>query len=98
MEPTHIIGAAIGIGTSIIGVYVWVARHIANSKKHPCKDDIVFGNVCDARGKANEQAHEYLQKGIEAAIAKSDEQHVELKRDVKDGFTELKTLIRNNGH
>lgn len=98
MEPTHIIGAAIGIGTSIIGVYVWVARHIANSKKHPCKNDIVFEDVCIERGKANEQAHDYLREGIQAAIAKSDEQHTELKKDMKEGFTEIKTLIQNKGH
>jgi hypothetical protein len=96
MTPTHIIGAALGIGTLIIGVYVWVAKHIANSKKHPCKDDIVFENVCAERGKANEAAHEFLKKWIEAAIIKSDKQHIELKSDMKAGFMEIKTLIKNN--
>lgn len=93
MTPQTIIGTAVGIGTMIIGVYVWVAKHISNTRKHPCKDNIVFRDVCEERGKANEQAHEHLKEGIENAIKRSDEQHVELKSDMKNGFAKLETLI-----
>lgn len=97
MTSQAIIGAAVGIGTAILGVYVWVGKHISNSKKHPCKDDIVYGDVCTERGKANEQAHLHLKEGIDNAIARSNEQHDELKADMKSGFSEIKTLIIQNG-
>jgi len=90
-------GSIIGAYITIIGVYRWVARHMADSKKHPSTDEIVFEDVCIERGKANEQAHKYLKEGIEAAIARSDEQHIELKRDMKDGFSEIKKAIVQNG-
>ncbi len=94
-SPQTVIGAAIAIGSVILGVYIWVGKHISNSKKHPCKDDIVFEDVCTERGKANKEAHEYLKEGITAAIARSDEQHKELKNDMKAGFDRLETLIKN---
>lgn len=35
----------IGIFTLIAGVYTWLLRHI---KKHPCADELVFKDVCEA--------------------------------------------------
>ncbi len=81
----------------LVALFGWLAKHISNTRKHPCKDDIVFGDVCVERGKANEQAHLHLKEGIENAIAHSDEQHTELKADMKSGFGEIKTLIIQNG-
>ena len=94
--PAEIVSAAVAIGTAIFGVYVWVGKHISNSKKHPCKDDMVFKEVCEERGKANDQAHEHLKEGIENAIKRSDEQHNELKVDMKAGFTKIEMLIRGD--
>lgn len=94
---TKLIIAVIGIFGAIIGVYVWVARHISARKKHPCIDDIVFEKTCEERSKANIQAHEHLKEGITMAIARSDEQHVALKKDMWRGFDEVKELIRNGG-
>jgi len=82
-------------GTAIIGLYGWVAKHTTSSKKHACTDDLVYEDVCDERGKANEAAHDHLKEGIAAAIHRSDEQHIELKADMREGFSEIKTLIRN---
>ncbi len=79
-------------------------KHVSAGKKHPCKDDIVFkkeddkivyGSVCEERGKSNDQAHDHLRDGIEKAIQRSDEQHIELKKDMKEGFSEIKTLINS---
>ena len=81
----------------LVALFGWLAKHISNTNKHPCKDDIVFGDVCEERGKTNEQAHQHLKEGIENAIARSDEQHKELKADMKTGFGEIKTLIIQNG-
>ena len=44
-----------------------------------------------------EGARRMLQEAIEAAITRSDEQHVELKKDMKAEFVEVKALIRNHG-
>lgn len=82
---------------ALVALFGWLAKHISNTRKHPCKDDIVFEDVCTERGKANEQAHEHLKEGIQNAIKRSDEQHTELKVDMKTGFTEIKTLIIQNG-
>ncbi len=97
MNTTAMVSGAGVIGTLIIGVYVWVGKHISNSRKHPPSDKVVFKDVCEAREKTNEAAHEYLGEKIETAIKRSDEQHQELKTDMRAGFTEIKTLIKN-GH
>ena len=81
----------------LVALFGWLAKHISNTNKHPCGSDIVFKDVCEERGKANEQAHQHLKEGITAAIARSDKQHNELKTDMKSGFTEIKTLIIQNG-
>ena len=80
----------------LVGLYAWFIRHATGTNRHPKSDDLVYGDVCDERGKANEQAHKGLKESIEAAIAKSDEKHAELKADVKCGFTEIKNLIRES--
>ncbi|MHC4638446.1 MAG: hypothetical protein ACYTBV_13255 [Planctomycetota bacterium] len=46
-----IIGPLVG---AVLGLFGWLAKHISNIKKHSCKDDIVFQDVCAGRGKANE--------------------------------------------
>lgn len=94
---TQVITAGLGVGAFITGIYVWVGKHTSNNKKHPCKDDIVFKDVCEERQKTNMQAHEHLREGIEKAIARSDEQHKELKTDVKSGFDSVLELIKKNG-
>jgi hypothetical protein len=77
-----------GAGALFVGVLIFLVRHAANSKKHPCKDDIVFRDVCDEKAKR-------LEDCIEGAIKRSNEQHKELKEDMRRGFTEVKELIKN---
>lgn len=55
---------------------------------------MVYNEVCSERGKANEQAHLHLKEGIEAAIARSDEKHKELKTDMRTGFGRIEDLIK----
>lgn len=80
---------------AIVGLFGWFAKHISNTKKHPSSEDLVYNDVCVERAKANELAHKYLKGGIDAAIAKSDEQHRELKTDMRDGFTKIQALINS---
>ncbi len=94
MDERIIIGTIVAVGG---GLASWLARHICNSRKHACKDDIVFRDVCDAKGALNEQVHQHLSGRIEAAIKRGDEQHAELKDFCKDEFGEIKQLIRQNG-
>lgn len=93
MDTRTLIYVIIGVFGAIIGVYVWVAKHISNSKKHPCKDDIVFEDVCEERGKRNEAEHNRLDDCIEAAIERSNEQHAELKEDIKSIDKKLDRLL-----
>ena len=83
------------LGTAVIGLFGWFAKHTTNVKKHACTEDLVFSDVCKEKGRSNELAHSHLGNSIEAAIRKSDEQHKELKTDMRDGFNEIKSLIRN---
>ena len=78
----------------LIGLYAWFIRHISGSNRHPKADDLVYNDVCEARGKANDQAHKHLKEGIEAAIARSDEKHTELKADMKAGFSDIQTDVK----
>ena len=82
------------VAAPLIGLYGWLIRHVSGPNRHPKADDMVYDDVCIERGKANVEAHKNLKEGIEAAIARSDEQHVELKADMKTGFNEIKDLIR----
>ena len=86
------------VSAPVIGLYAWFLKHVTGSSRHPKADDLVYSDVCLERGKANTQEHSHLQADIVAAIARSDEQHRELKMDMKSGFTEIKDLIRANGH
>lgn len=88
-------GSIAGCYVAIIGVYRWVSCHVNEKKKHPCSDDLVFQDVCDARGETNDQAHDHLTKAIDDAVIRSADQHKEMKSDVKAGFTEIKQLIQN---
>ncbi len=78
----------------IIGLYALIVKHMTAGSRHPKADDLVYSDVCEERGKANDQAHEHLKESIEVAIARSDEKHVELKQDMRTGFGEIKDLIR----
>ena len=91
-ETAIISGAGIITGL-IVGVYVWVGKHASKKNRHPCTDSLVYKDVCEERGKTNEMAHQYLKEGIEQAIKRSDERHIEIKEDL----TEIKELIKN-GH
>lgn len=37
------------IMAALVGIYGWFLVHIGKSKKHPCKDDIVYKDVCKAQ-------------------------------------------------
>ncbi len=82
------------VAAPIVGLYGWFIRHVSGPNRHPKADDLVYNDVCEARGKANEQAHQYLKEGIDAAIARSDEQHKELKADMQIGFNDIKRLLQ----
>ncbi len=88
-----IVSAAGVIGGLIVGVYAWLGKHAANKNRHPNSDNLVYKDVCEERGKTNDLEHQHLKEGIEQAIKRSDERHVEVKEDL----TEIKNLIRN-GH
>ena len=86
-----------GLGALITSGGGLLIKHMTNSRKHPCADKLVFEDVCEERGKSNELAHKHLKEGIDTAIARSKEQHDELKTDMRTGFDKLEVLIKNNG-
>ncbi len=91
-EVVIVSGAGI-IGALIVGVYTCLGKHTSNKNRHPNSDSLVYKDVCDERGKNNDQAHEHLKEGIQQAITRSDERHAEVKEDL----AEIKALIKN-GH
>lgn len=85
MDDRWVVGIISGAFMALAG---WVAKHITNSKKHPCKGDIVFRDVCDERSKR-------LEDCIEGAIERSEARYQELKADMQAGFSEIKDLIKS---
>ncbi len=84
------------VSAPVIGLYAWFLRHVTSTNRHPKSGDLVYSDVCEERGKANDEIHKHLKEDIVAAIARSDEKHSELKADMKTGFTEIKDLIRSS--
>ena len=71
------------VSSAIIGVYGWLLKHLANTKKHPCSDDIVFKDVCKEKTKR-------LEDCIEAQVKLETERYENLKTSID----EVKDLIR----
>ena len=82
--------ALIGIFGAIIGVYVWVARHITARKKHPCADNVVYRDVCESERRRIDDC-------IEGAERRTEQRFKEVKDDMRNGFNEVKELIKNGG-
>ena len=72
------------IATPILGFAGWVTKHITNSKKHPCKADIVFKDVCETK-----------QDCIEGEIKNLSNRVDDMKNDMNRGFDRLEAAIRN---
>jgi len=78
----------LGVFAAIIGCYLWMAKHITNSKKHPCKEDIVYRDVCEAeRGR--------IEDCVESELKNVNRRLDEQRSDMKDGFSRLESLIKN---
>lgn len=69
----------------VIGLYGLLIRHISGGNRHPKADDVVYRDVCEERGKANEAEHHHLKEGID-----------ELKVDVRTGFDKMEALIKSH--
>jgi len=88
MDTRSLIYVISGVFGAIIGVYVWVAKHIAARKKHPCSDDLVFKDVCEERSGR-------LQDCIESEVRFSKERYETLTKKIDDGFKEIKEELKN---
>ena len=75
----------VAIFGAIIGVYIFLFRHIREPKKHPCGDDLVYKDVCQAN-----------QDCLEQGIKNVNNRLTEMKADMKDEFAEVKSLIKNS--
>jgi len=73
--------------TAVGGAYGWIIKHISNNDIHPSAERFVPNRVCDERSARIEQKVDGLKEIV-----------TEEFRDVKGQFTEIKKLIRNNGH
>ncbi len=67
---------------AVVGLYASFLKHVTGGSRHPKADDLVYRDVCEERGKANDAEHHHLKEGID-----------ELKVDVKDGFARVEALI-----
>lgn len=73
----------IGVFGAIIGVYIWVAKHISNSKKHPCSEKLVYKDVCESERKRIDDC-------IEGAARLASQRFESLEKSID----ELKQLLR----
>ena len=78
------------LGAIIVGTIFSITRHIINTDKHPCKKDIVYKDVCDTK-------HKGLDDCIEGKINSLDQKFEIMREDMKEGFRDVKQLIKN-GH
>jgi len=67
---------------ALIGLYIWIDRTRVANK------------TFETEQKHNNIEHENIRKYIEDAEERSEQRHKELRKDL----TEVKDLIRNNGH
>lgn len=81
--------------TGFATVYGWLIKHCGNTKKHANCEQFVKEPLCAERGQRNDDEHKRLHYRVDEAIRKSDEQHADLKADMKAEFHEVKELIRN---
>ena len=95
MDAKIVIGLAVPVFLAIIGVYVWVSKHIANGKKHVCKDDIerfkgavVYKDVCASERKRIEDCVEGEIKNVNLRLER-------IEKMIDREFDELKDLIMN---
>jgi len=85
IETTAIIT---GVFILLIGtVILAIAKHLANSDKHPCKKDIVFKDVCASEMTGLKDCFESEVKSVNTRLE-------DLKVDVKNGFDDIKDLLK----
>lgn len=72
----------------IAGVYGWLIKHLSNSKKHPCADNLVYRDTC-------EQTVKRLEDCIEGQVKLETMRYEALTKRVDEGFADLKELIKN---
>ena len=87
MDPKTAIYITIGVFTAIIGVYIFLFKHIGNGK-HPDSSKVVYKDVFESEvGRIDDC--------IEGSINNLNRRIDELRVDVKDGFADVKELIKN---
>lgn len=88
MDGRLLIAICFGMATLIVGVYVFMVKHLSNSRRHANADHLVFKETCksDMKGLRDcvEVELEYLKKGQQG-----------LRDDMNTGFGDLKDLIKN---
>lgn len=72
VNVTLLVSVILGVALLICGVYVWVASHIANRKRHPDADKIIYMDYCA-------KSQELIKARHNAAEKRADERHIELK-------------------
>ncbi len=76
------VGAAVAI--PIIGVYVWVSCHIANRRRHPDAEKVIYEDFCSKSQEGIAQRHKDTEKRIDdrhkVSEDRADERHEELKK------------------
>ncbi len=73
-------------GCAIIGVYIWVSSHIANRKRHPNAEKVVYMDRFQESQKRVDERHE-------ASEERAKERHLE----VTSKLSSLETLVIANG-
>lgn len=93
-----ILGAIISlIGGTYLAIIIlqrYFSAHMADRRKHPCADDVVFKDVCDQVQITNSKEHNFLNDCLERVEEQTGKRFAELKTDMKDGFKELTELIK----
>ena len=90
---TICLGLIISTYGAILVLQRWVSGHIADRRKHPCVDEVVYKDVCEQVQTQNISERTHLEDCIEGESKRTGERFKELKQDMQRGFDEVKALI-----
>ena len=94
MSIKILFGSVFGVYALIVSMSIWLSKHMGKKNCHPQTDEIVYKDLCVKEHEKNEDAHIHITTIVTQAEARTEAKFVELKKDMRLGFEEVKTVIK----
>lgn len=86
VNSNHLIAGIIGMSGLVIGVYVFMIKHLSNAQRHPDRKELVTRELCLSEQKT-------IVANLDSIKETANERHIDIKKDL----AEIKNMIRDNG-